>query len=93
MLCRYAQQARTIINVARVNEDPNVKMVRGTIQIVMIAAFDLCSSTELTNEINQLRDLLAMQGGEEGLTELRQLREQLSESEKLLAEANRCVCV
>ncbi len=29
-LCRYAQQARNIVNVARVNEDPNVKMIRGT---------------------------------------------------------------
>jgi hypothetical protein len=27
--CRYAQQARNIVNQARVNEDPNVKMIRG----------------------------------------------------------------
>lgn len=26
---RYAQQARSIVNVARINEDPNVKMIRG----------------------------------------------------------------
>ena len=28
-VCRYAQQARNIVNVARVNEDPNIKMIRG----------------------------------------------------------------
>lgn len=26
---RYAQQARTIINVAKVNEDTNAKLIRG----------------------------------------------------------------
>ena len=26
---RYAQQARTIINVARINEDPNARIIRG----------------------------------------------------------------
>ncbi len=27
---RYAQQARTIVNVARINEDPNAAIIRGT---------------------------------------------------------------
>lgn len=44
---------------------------------------------ELTSEILQLKGLLAMQGGEKGLAELRKLREQLSESEKLMSEATR----
>ena len=43
----------------------------------------LCSCVELTGEIQQLRDKLSLQGGEAGLVEIKHLREQLSESEKL----------
>lgn len=45
--------------------------------------------TDLTSEINQLRELLTMQGGETGISEIKKLREQLSESEKLMSEATR----
>lgn len=45
--------------------------------------------SELTSEIHHLRGLLAEQGGEAELVELRKLREQLSESEKLMSEATR----
>ena len=31
---RYAQQARNIVNVARVNEDPNVRIIRGQRSII-----------------------------------------------------------
>ncbi len=47
----------------------------------------LCA--ELTSEILQLRDLLTLQGGQAGLAEITKLREQLSESEKLMSEATR----
>ena len=49
----------------------------------------LCCVSELTSEIHYLRGLLAVQGGEAGLVELHKLREQLSESEKLMSEATR----
>ncbi len=45
--------------------------------------------TELTSEIHHLRDLLTMQGGEAELVEIKNLREQLLESEKLMSEATR----
>lgn len=38
---RYAQQARTIINVARINEDPNAKIIRGWSSLKR-AANDIC---------------------------------------------------
>ena len=30
---RYAQQARTIVNVARINEDPNAAIIRGELKL------------------------------------------------------------
>lgn len=33
---RYAQQARTIINVAKVNEDTNAKLIRGQTSITYV---------------------------------------------------------
>lgn len=33
---RYAQQARTIINVAKVNEDTNAKLIRGQTSITCL---------------------------------------------------------
>lgn len=44
---------------------------------------------ELTSEIHHLRELLALQGGEEAGIEIKKLREQLSESEKLMSAATR----
>lgn len=32
---RYAQQARTIINVAKVNEDTSAKLIRGQLKICL----------------------------------------------------------
>lgn len=36
---RYARQARYIINTARVNEDPNAKLVRGKLQRAVNTVF------------------------------------------------------
>lgn len=70
---RYAQQARTIVNVARINEDPNARIIR-----------------DLRQEIDHLRQLLG-EGASPGssLAELRERKEQLKESEKLMADAKR----
>ena len=48
-----------------------------------------CVCSELTSEIVQLKSLLAVQGGETGLVEIKKLQEQLLESEKLKSEATR----
>lgn len=40
---RYAQQARTIINMAKVNEDTNAKLIRG--QILKLYTFKNLSWT------------------------------------------------
>lgn len=37
---RYAQQARTIINVAKVNEDTSAKLIRGQTQNIQKSLFD-----------------------------------------------------
>lgn len=77
--------------MARVNEDPNVKMIRGErAHTRPDPPLSLHLLTELTSEIEHLREMLAVQGGEVGLAEIKNLREQLSESEKLMAEATRC---
>ena len=33
---RYAQQARTIINVAKINEDPNARIIRGSCNLASV---------------------------------------------------------
>ncbi|KAL5483721.1 hypothetical protein EMCRGX_G020128 [Ephydatia muelleri] len=88
---RYAQQARSIVNVARINEDPNAQVIR-----------------ELRQEIEHLRSLLIQSSDpSSSLAEIKTLREQLKESEKLMDQATRqgggvvsgaqlwnyCVCV
>lgn len=40
---RYAQQARTIINVAKINEDTNAKLIRG--QPLYILKYLFCKSS------------------------------------------------
>lgn len=50
---RYAQQARTIINVAKVNEDTSAKLIRGktstiyTIKLVHLLSLNLSSRSFL----------------------------------------------
>ena len=48
---------------------------------------------ELTGEIQLLREKLSVQGGEAGLTEIKSLREQLAESEKLRTAMTRSVII
>ena len=55
----------------------------------MSSLFAITYLLELTSEIHHLRELLSVQGGESGLAEIKKLREQLSESEKLMSEATR----
>eukprot|EP00731_Ephydatia_muelleri_P023790 Em0016g61a len=70
---RYAQQARSIVNVARINEDPNAQVIR-----------------ELRQEIEHLRSLLIQSSDpSSSLAEIKTLREQLKESEKLMDQATR----
>lgn len=47
---RYAQQARTIINVAKVNEDTSAKLIRGQLKICLFLKSDsnMNAYTDLT---------------------------------------------
>ena len=88
--------------MARINEDPNAKIIRGEKIAYMywyhLAVINLpCSThththTELRQEIEHLRAQMG-QGVDltSGIAEIRQLREKLRESEKLMTEATRSV--
>ncbi len=41
---RYAQQARTIVNVARINEDPNAAIIRGELKLFTRTCTMLCAN-------------------------------------------------
>lgn len=45
---RYAQQARTIINVAKVNEDTSAKLIRGQQNIRLYVSLTGCQETKST---------------------------------------------
>ncbi|XP_033104255.1 kinesin-like protein KIF14 isoform X2 [Anneissia japonica] len=73
---RYAKQARSIINAAKVNEDPNARLIR-----------ELRSEVEkLRRSQNGRASDTAYQSS---LAEIKSLKEQLNESERRMAEATR----
>ena len=92
---RYAQQARTIVNVARINEDPNAAIIRGTYRSIIIYnvyfSIDLILLlyADLRAQIEQLHTLLQSSGGgqtNENSSQVKLLQEKLTESEKLMME-------
>ena len=93
---RYAQQARTIVNIARINEDPSSRLIRGTHTHTHTHKHVCVLSIELRQEIELLKRQLGLQGGEGDIMdmlrsheEVKHLREKLKEYEKLMRETTR----
>ncbi|CAB4013754.1 kinesin KIF14 [Paramuricea clavata] len=72
---RYASQARSIVNRARVNEDPNAKLIRELLaEIERLKESSISSEPEINNSLND---------------EITMLREKLKETTSLLAESTK----
>lgn len=88
---RYADRAKQIKTMAVVNEDPNAKLVRGYSVTTSFALFlffsrNCCVIKELRQEIEKLRSQLSTTSQSNPSEEIATLREQLLQSEKLIAE-------
>ena len=54
---RYAQQARTIVNVAKINEDPNARIIRGEWRLLYAYYYNCALVVSCPGEIGGSRQL------------------------------------
>ncbi|MGH0119859.1 UNVERIFIED_CONTAM: hypothetical protein FKN15_059240 [Acipenser sinensis] len=87
---RYAKQARSIINVAKVNEDSNARIIRELkAEIEKLRAFQRCSQgTDSMKSDSSLREILSLK--QKLLEQEKKLTEAQQEWKESLARAEQC---
>ncbi|XP_041090218.1 kinesin-like protein KIF14 [Polyodon spathula] len=87
---RYAKQARSIINVAKVNEDSNARIIRELkAEIEKLRAFQRCSQgTDLMKSDSSLHEILSLK--QKLLEQEKKLTEAQQEWKENLARAEQC---